>query len=87
MPYKDSERKRQWEREHRKERNARRRKSMSSRSPAPSGVDAPLHDPNFAQVPLTSMNVAIGVMMGIAFLSTMLIAMWRFASSTDPASS
>ena len=84
MPYKDSERKRQWEREHREERNARRRKSMSSRSPAPSGVDATLHDPNSTQVPLTTMNVAIGLMMGLAFLLTVLIAMWGFATSTDP---
>ena len=28
MPYKDPERKRQWEREHREERNARRRKAV-----------------------------------------------------------
>ena len=87
MPYKDSERKRQWEREHREERNARRRKSTSSCSPEPSGVDAPQPHPNSAQVPLTSMNVAIGVMMGLAFLLTVLIAKWRFASSTDPVAS
>ena len=29
MPYKDPERKRQWEREHREQRNARRRKSFA----------------------------------------------------------
>jgi hypothetical protein len=54
MPYKDPERKRQWEREHREERNARRRKSISSRSPEPSSIDAPLTDPNSVQTPLTS---------------------------------
>jgi hypothetical protein len=30
MPYRDPERKRQWEREHREERNSRRRKALSS---------------------------------------------------------
>ena len=58
-----------------------------SRSPEPSGVDALLPDPNSAQVPLTSMNVAIGVMMGLAFLLTVFIAMWCFRSSTDPVAS
>ena len=87
MPYKDSERKRQWEREHREERNARRRKSMSSRSPEPSGIDASPHHTNSTQVPPTSMNVAIGVMMGLAFLLTVLIAMWGRAGSTDPVAS
>jgi len=33
MPYKDPERKRQWEREHREERNAQRRKSVASKAP------------------------------------------------------
>jgi len=87
MPYKNPEHKRQWEREHREERNARRRKSMSSYSPEPSGIDAPLPDPNSAQVPLASMNVAIGGMIGLAFLLTVLIVMWRFGRSTDPVAS
>jgi hypothetical protein len=87
MPYKNPEHKRQWEREHREERNARRRKSMSSYSPEPSSIDAPLPDPNSAQVPLASMNFAIGGMMGLAFLLTVLIVMWRFGSNTDPVAS
>lgn len=85
MPYKDLEPKRQWEREHRQERNARRRKSMSNRSIEPAGVDAPLPDPNSAHVPLTGMNVVMSVMMGLASLLTVLIVMWRLRSSTDSA--
>jgi len=85
MPYKDHERKRQWEREHREQRNAGRRKSMSSHSPAPSGVDSPLADPNSPQVSLASVSVATGVMMGLALLLTVLIVIWRFGSSPEPA--
>jgi hypothetical protein len=80
MPYKDPERKRQWEQQHREERNARRRKSMSGHAPQPLGVDAPLPDPNAVQVPLTGVNVAVGGMMGLAFLLTVLIVMWRLGS-------
>ena len=88
MPYKDPERKRQWEREHREERNARRRKSLSRSSPENSDIDAPLPDPKSTQVPLNSVNVATGVMMmGLAFLLTKFILMWRFGSSTRPVAS
>jgi hypothetical protein len=87
MPYKDPERKRQWESEHREERNARRRKSTSVHSPEPLCADAPLSDPNSVQVPLTSANVAIGVMIGLAFLLTVLIVIWRFGSSPEPTAS
>ncbi len=84
MPYKDPEHKRQWEQDHREERNARRRKSMSRRSPEPLGINAPLPDPNSAQVPLTNMHVTLGGMMGLAFLLTVLIVIWRFGSSAHP---
>lgn len=84
MPYKDPEGKRQWEREHREERNARRRKSISSRSPESSSIDAPLTDPNSVQTPLTSTVIAIGAMMGLAFLLTVFIVIWRLGGSTDP---
>jgi hypothetical protein len=80
MPYKDPERKRQWEKEHREERNARRRKSTSNYSSEPPGID-----PNSAQAPLTGMSVAIGGIMGFVFLLTAIILMWRFGSSADPA--
>jgi hypothetical protein len=47
MPYKDSERKRQWEREHREQRNARRRmQTQAARSAGPS-VPKPAHDPAY----------------------------------------
>ena len=84
MPYKDPERKRQWEREHRHERNVRRRKSMSIHSRQASDVDAPL-SPNSVQVFQPSVNVAGGVMIGLAFLLTVLIVIWRFGISTEPA--
>jgi hypothetical protein len=84
MPYKDPERKRQWERDHREERNARRKKSISGHSPEPLDTDAPLPDPNSAQVSVTSTNVVIGGIMGLAFLLTVLIMIWRFGSSAHP---
>jgi hypothetical protein len=84
MPYKDPECKHQWERDPREERNARRRKSISSHSPEPLDTDAPLPDPNSAQAPLTSTNVVIGGIMGLAFLLTVLIIIWRFGSSAHP---
>ena len=84
MPYKDHERKRQWEREHRQERNALRRRSLTNHSPEPSGIVVPLVDSNPAQAPVTSTNVAIGAMMGLALLLTVFIVIWRLGGSTDP---
>jgi hypothetical protein len=84
MPYKDAERKREWEREHREERNARRRKTMSRSSPEPLVTDAMLPDPISAKVALTRTNVVIGGIMGLAFLLTVLIMIWRFGSSAHP---
>jgi hypothetical protein len=80
MPYKDPERKRQWEREHRDERNARRRRSSSNNLPEPSAVDAPLPDRNSAQVPLSSVSFATGVM-GLALLLTVLFFLRRLGSA------
>jgi hypothetical protein len=84
MPYKDPERKRQWERAHRDQRNARRRKLSSSHSPGSSSTNAPQSDPNLSQVTLSSVSVARGVMMGVAFLLTMFFLIRRFGSSSDP---
>jgi hypothetical protein len=84
MPYRDPQRKRQWEREHREDRNARRRKSLSRQPPEPSGIVVPLPDPNSAQLPVSSVNAAIGGMMGLAFLLTVLIVIWRLGSSAQP---
>ena len=39
----------------------------------PLSIDASLPDPNLDQVALTSTNVAIGGIMGLAFLLTVLI--------------
>jgi hypothetical protein len=87
MPYKDPERKRQWEREHREIRNAGRRKSTSVHSTQALDVDAPLSDPNSAEVSQPSVNVAGGLMIGLAFLLTVLIVIWRFGSSPEPTAS
>ena len=82
MPYKDPDRKRQWERDHRDERNARRRRSSSSNHlPEPSALDAPLPDRNSGQVPLSSLSVATGVMMGLALLLPVLFLLLRLGSS------
>jgi hypothetical protein len=76
MPYKDPKRKRQWECEHREERNARRRKFSSSHSSEPSGISDTHSDSNSS-----SMSVARGIMMGLAFLLTVLFLMRRLGSS------
>jgi hypothetical protein len=77
MPYKDPERKRRWEQEHREQRNARRRKFSSSHSFEPSGMSTTQPDPNSAQLTLNSMTVAIGVMMGLAVLLTLFLLIRR----------
>ena len=82
MPYKDPERKRQWEREHREERNARRRRFSSNDLSEPSAIDAPLPDRDSTQAPLSSVSVATGVM-GLALLLTVLVLLWRLGSSRD----
>lgn len=84
MPYKDPDRKRQWEKEHREERNAKRRKYILSRSAETAGIDDQLPDPNSAHVPLTSTNVSIGAMMVLAFLLIGFILMRRSGSSLAP---
>ena len=62
MPYKDPERKRQWEREHLEERNARRRTSY-----LPSSVVALSHDPVLEQCPYNSWG-AIGILIVLPVL-------------------
>jgi hypothetical protein len=84
MPYKDPERKRRWEQEHREERNARRRKFSSGNSPGPSSIGAKQSDSNSAQLTLNSMSVATVVMMGLASLLTMLFLIRRLGSSANP---
>lgn len=45
MPYKDPERKRQWEREHREQRNARRRMQTQAAGSGGPSAPKPAHDP------------------------------------------
>jgi hypothetical protein len=59
MPYKDPERKRQWEREHREQRNARRRREyLVARS-------KPAHDPPSDQKPKSGLKVLTGLAVGL----------------------
>jgi len=83
MPYKDPERKRQWEKEHREQRNERRRRPSSVGFPDPSRVEAPLPDPTLSQertpdpapnqksqdiwIALLGLAVAIGVVLLAVF--------------------
>jgi len=83
MPYNEPERKRQWEKNIARQRNARRRKPLSNYSPEPSGKVVPLADSNSAQ-PVTSANIAIGATTGAALLFTLFIVIWRLGGSIDP---
>lgn len=77
MPYKDPERKRQWEREHREERNATRR---NQRLAGPNLTP----DPILAQEPSTGWKVAAGIG-GLALAVGMaLLATWGGASGSGP---
>jgi hypothetical protein len=73
MPYKDPERKRQWEREHREERNARRRRSVfPAHMPSSAARSAP--DPISHQEALSAWEVIAGIIVfalavGIALLA------------------
>jgi hypothetical protein len=73
MPYKDSERKRQWEREHRQERNARRRKQPVQEVTTPIALPTS-HDPT-ANEELQSAQLMLMVVVGIVF-SLVFIIRW-----------
>src|SRR5450631_1223661 len=80
MPYKDPERKRQWEREHRVQRNAQRRKPFSrSGGHNSSGVIAPRAD----EVTDGRSDGAIiaTFAMGLAFVLFLLFSGWCFLRS------
>jgi hypothetical protein len=64
MPYKNPEDKRQWEREHRKERNARRRKQYFAPRAAPTVQKRP-HDPISAQEPKHGWKPILGFAVGL----------------------
>lgn len=62
MPYKDPQRKRQWEREHREQRNARRRTiRLAARTVNPKAVPDPA--PN--QQPTGGWKVLVGLALGL----------------------
>jgi hypothetical protein len=72
MPYKDPERKRQWEREHREQRNERRRTSHPAVSSELSSVEMPMPDPGSDQGSqgiwiLLGLAVATGVVLLAVF--------------------
>jgi len=62
MPYKDPERKRQWERDHREERNARRRKQ-----PFPAETIPNMHDP-IPDQEAQSWQLVVGLTVGIGIV-------------------
>ena len=73
MPYKDPERKRQWEREHREQRNERRRTARPVVSSELSSVETPMPDPASDQgsqgiwIALLGLAVTIGVVLLAVF--------------------
>jgi len=75
VPYKDPERKRQWEREHREERNARRRKQpalgLVVTNPPTSSYD-PTPDQE-----LQGWQLVIGLVLGIAVVCTVVLVIRR----------
>jgi hypothetical protein len=76
MPYKDPERKRQWEREHRVERNARRRKRQLLVVPSGPREPRPAPDP-ISNHPLnTTGNVVAGIVSLVLVVAMILIARW-----------
>jgi hypothetical protein len=84
MPYKDPESKRQWEREHREERNARRRRPISSSAFDLSHDHAPMPHSIAVRAPGTSVKVTVGVVMGLSLFLILLFAGWRLRDLAEP---
>ena len=84
MPYKDPERKCQWEREHREERNARRRKSVfpthMHSSASRSAPDPISHQESGSGGEVVAGIIVFALMVGIALL----MAWMRGASGSGP---
>jgi hypothetical protein len=74
MPYKDPERKRQWEREHRPERNARRRKAQLGIGSGQPEIPKPAPDP--LSEPSTGWNIVAGIFSLLLAVGMILIARW-----------
>ena len=79
MPYKDPERKRQWEREHREQRNARRRTLRLAVSPARSQFETRMPDPIIYEKRDSSANLTPVLVIGFTFLVILLVVGWRFS--------
>jgi len=76
MPYKDRERKKQWEREHREERNARRRENRLAER-----AFLARHDPAVPQEPQSTWKTVLGWVVTIAFVA---LKVWSVASAPLP---
>jgi hypothetical protein len=74
MPYKDPERKRQWEREHRAQRNAVRRTRRLDVGPGPSTVLKPAPDPVSTQQSGDGWKVLASIAVGIGIVLVGLLA-------------
>jgi hypothetical protein len=74
MPYKDAESKRRWEREHREERNARRRRYFTPVREM-RGIPAPVHDllPDQHLQRNWQMVVGFAVGIGVVLLAVLII--------------
>ena len=84
MPYKDPEHKRQWEREHREERNARRRRRPLLCTESTRGrVETPLSDAVLDQNSETVMKTVTATVLGLAFIALLLLTGWRFRGLPD----
>ena len=76
MPYKDPERKRQWEREHREQRNTKRRINM--RSPGKESFETMKADQLPGEKSGESVNRTTISNIGCAFILAALLAQWCF---------
>lgn len=84
MPYKDPERKRQWEREHRDERNARRRIPRVAVSLSGARYETPMPDPITDEKVQSGANLIPVLVIGFTFLVILLVAGWRFSAILEP---
>ena len=84
MPYKDPERKRQWEQEHREQRNARRRTLQLAVSPGGSRYETPLSDPITNERSDSGANLIPVLVIGFTFLVMLLVAGWRLSNILEP---
>jgi hypothetical protein len=84
MPYRDPERKRQWEREHREQRNAQRRRLQLAISIIGSRYGTPMSDAITDERPDSVANLIPILAIGFTFLVILLVAGWRFSAILEP---